>query len=285
MNFPFTHTVLRYVHDTTTGEFINVGVAIYSHEARYARAICRSTFGRLSKTFPGMNGDVFKNWMKQIQNRVNDLGEGLESNLPFDGVPSSVMDLVQRVLPRDDSSLQWSPPGGGISDDLDRTLESLFERYVMRYEDRPQPDSRTDEDVWRKFRRNLEANHVLKHLQPKKITGRDDEIEFQHAWKNGVWHCLEPISFDLSSPDSIREKAHRWLGQVMSVSDAPELFKIYLLLGEPRHETLRPAFEKAVGILGNIPVDKEIIREPDADLFSTRFAGEIAAHSAHLPAE
>jgi hypothetical protein len=279
MKHPFTHTVLRYVHDTTTGEFINVGVAIYSREARYASALCRNTLGRLSKTFPGMDGEAFKSLMRYIQSRMEELGDGLQNDLPFEGLPESVMELAHQVLPPDDSSLQWSPPGSGLSDDLPRTLESLFQRHVMRYEDRPQQERRTDDEVWRKFRRTLEARHVLKHLQPKKITGRDDEIEFQHAWKNGLWHCLEPVSFDLSSPDSIREKAHRWLGQVMSVHDADEPFKLYLLLGEPQQEVLRPAFEKAISILGNLPVENEIIREPDAEGFSARFAGEIEAHS------
>jgi hypothetical protein len=280
MKHPFTHTVLRYVHDTTAGEFINVGVVIYSREGRYASALCRSTFGRLSKTFPGMDGESFKSLMRFVQSRVEELGAGLENDLPFDGLPKSVMELAHRVLPADDSSLQWSPPGSGLSDDLPRTLESLYQRHVARYDERQQQERRTDDDIWRKFRRTLETRHVLKHLQPKKITGRTDEIEFQHAWKNGLWNCLEPVSFDLSSPDSIREKAHRWLGQVMSIRDSSEPFKLYLLVGEPQQEALRPAFEKAVGILGNLPVPNEIIREPDAEGFSVRLAEEIETHAA-----
>ena len=64
-----------------------------------------------------------------------------------------------------------------------------------------------------------------------------------------AWHCLEPVSFDLSSADSLREKAHKWLGQLLSVKEAKEPFKVYLLLGEPQNENLRPAFDKAVSIL------------------------------------
>jgi hypothetical protein len=280
MKYPFTHTVLRYVHDTTTGEFINVGVAIYSREARYASAQCRSTFGRLSKAFPGMDGETFKSVMRHIESRMEELGDGLQMDLPFGGMPQSVMDVAHRVLPPDDSSLQWSAPGSGVSEDLSRTLESLFQRHVMRYEERLQQERRTDEDVWRKFRRTLEARHLLRHFQPRKIIGRDDAIEFQHAWQNGVLHCLEAVSFDLSSPDSIRKKAHHWLGQVMSVRDAAEPFKLYLLLGEPQQETLRPAFERAIAILGKLPVENEIIRESEAENFSMRFAKEIEAHEA-----
>ncbi len=280
MKTPYTYSVLRYVHDTTTSEFVNVGVAIYSREARYASALCRSTYGRLSKTFPGVDGDVFKSLMRHVQSRIEEMGDRLKSDLPLEGMPASVMEIAHAILPADDSSLQWSPSGSGLTENLSQTLESLFNRLVARYDERPQQERRSDEEVWRKYRKSLESRHVLKHLQPKKITVQDDEVEFQYSWKNGVWHCLEPVSLDLSSAESIREKAHRWLGQVMSVRDAREQFKVYLLLGEPQQEALRPAFEKAVSILGKLPVENEIVREERAAEFSERFAHEIETHEA-----
>jgi hypothetical protein len=281
MKTPYTYSVLRYMHDTTTGEFVNVGVVIYSPEGRYASALCRSTYGRLSKTFPGMDGDAFKSLMRFVQSRIEEIGDGLKSDLPLDGAPKSAMDVVLSVLPPDDGSLQWSPMGSGLTDNLPQTLESLFARLVERYDERPQQERRSDDEVWRKYRRSLEDRHVLKHLQPKKFTVQDDEVEFQHAWKNGIWHCLEPVSFDLSSADSIREKAHRWLGQIMSVKDSKDRFKVYLLLGEPQQEALKPAFAKAVSILKKLPGESEVIREDRAAEFSERFAREIATHESH----
>lgn len=282
MKTPYTYSVLRYVHDITTGEFVNVGVVLYSREGRYASALCRSTFGRLSKTFPGMDGDAFKSLMRFVQSRIEEIGDGLKKELPLNGHPTSVTDVAHAVLPPDDSSLQWSPPGGGLAENLSQTLETLYDRLVMRYDERPQQDRRSDEEVWRKYRRSLESRNVLKHLQPKKISVQDDEVEFQHAWKNGVWHCLEPVSFDLSSADSIREKAHKWLGQLLSVKDAKEHFKVYLLLGEPQQEALRPAFDKAVSILHRLPVASEVVREASAGEFSEQFAREIETHEKKL---
>jgi len=277
MKAAYTYTVLRYIHDITTGEFVNVGAAIYAPEARYASAICRTTYSRLTKVFPGMDGEAFKGLMRFIQSRFEEIGDRLKSELPFEGQPTSVLDLAHKILPPDDSSLQWSPLGSGLTEDPSRTLEALFDRFVTRYDERPQIETRTDEDVWRKYKRNLEARHVLKHLQPKKITVQDDEVEFEHAWKNEVWHCLEPLSFDLVSPDSIKRKAHEWLGQIQSVKEASERFKLYLLLGEPQQDELKSAFENAVSILGKVPVEKEIVREQNAAQFSERFAREIEA--------
>ena len=278
MKTPYTYSALRYVHDITTGEFVNVGVVLYAREARYASALCRSTFGRLSKTFPGMDGDAFKSLMRFVQSRIEEIGDGLKKELPLNGHPASVTDVAHAVLPPDDSSLQWSPPGSGLSENLSQTLETLYDRLVTRYDERPQQERRSDDEVWRKYRRSLESRHVLQHLVPKKITVQDDEVEFQHAWKNGVWHCLEPVSFDLSSADSIREKAHKWLGQLLSVRDAKEHFKVYLLLGEPQQQALRPAFDKAISILRRLPVESEVVREERAGEFSEQFAREIEAH-------
>ena len=34
----YTFTVLRYVHDITTGEFVNVGVVLHAPKAKFLRA-------------------------------------------------------------------------------------------------------------------------------------------------------------------------------------------------------------------------------------------------------
>ncbi|MBI5770210.1 MAG: DUF3037 domain-containing protein [Verrucomicrobia bacterium] len=274
----YTYTTLRYVHDVGTGEFINVGVAIYSKEARYSGALCRTTYGRLSKMFPGIDGDSFKNMMRFVQARFETIGARITEELPFEELPSSVLELAHAVLPSDDSSLQWSPIGSGLTENSSVTLEKLYERLVTQNDEKHIYESRSDEDVWRKYKRSLESRHVLKYLTPKKITVQDDEVEFNHAWKNGVWHCLEPISFDLSSADTIREKAHKWLGQITSLKSADEPFKVYALLGEPQSADLRGDFEKALSILRKAPIETELIRESDAVKFSMSFAEEIAAH-------
>lgn len=273
----YTYSVLRYVHDVTSGEFVNVGVALYAPQARYLSAMCRPTYGRLNKVFPGMNGEHFKALMRHIQNSFEAQGERFANELAL-ASPAGVMEIAQSVLPKDDSSLQWSPAGSGRTDDPAQALEKLFNRMVMRYEERQPSSSRTDDDVWRHFKRDLEEQKILQHFQPKTIAVQDDEIEFQHSWKNGKWHCLEPISFDLVAADSIKDKAHRWLGQLASVKDAVDPFKVYLLVGAPQQENLQPAFQNAMSILGKIPGDREIVLEKDALDWAARIAGEVAEH-------
>ncbi len=130
-------------------------------------------------------------------------------------------------------------------------------------------------------KKDLEDKHVLGRLVPKTIVSRsnDDEIEFAHAWKNQQWHCIEPISFDLIDPDSIVEKAHRWLGQITSVQDSPERFKLYFLLGEPQTAGLRAAFGKAQNILNKMTAEKEFVREDESAKFAEEVADQIRQHA------
>lgn len=133
IRYAYTYSVLRYVHDITAGEFVNVGVALHAPKTRYAGALCRSTFGRLSRVFPGMDGNSFKRTMSHIQSRFEQLGAGLGNEPPL-CIVETVLDLAHTVLPPDDSALQWAPMGGGLTSNPAHELEKLYERMVMQYE-------------------------------------------------------------------------------------------------------------------------------------------------------
>jgi hypothetical protein len=132
--------------------------------------------------------------------------------------------------------------------------------------------------VWRVFKKELEARHVLSRLQPKRIIARDYDYEFEHAWENQNWHVYEPVSFDLMEADSILDKANRWLGRIMTLRDAPDKFKLHMLLGEPTLEKHHASFVKAENILNKMPGEKEFVREHDAEKFSEALATEISSH-------
>lgn len=277
--YAYTYTVLRYMHDVTTGEFVNVGVALHAPDAPFLGALCRTTYGRLSSAFPGVNGEHFRALMRYIQSQFELLGDRVRDQLKLDGA-NSVRDFATLVLPADDSSLQWSPEGSGRGEDPAATLEKLFERMVMRYDDRHVRVQRDDSEVWRHFKRTLETKQLLRYFEPRKVSVADDEIEFEHTWKNGVLHCLEPVSFDLASAESIRDKAHRWLGRIQSVAAGSEPFRMYFLVGAPQDDALANAYENAISILRKAPVDKTIWSESEADQLGQTLASEVERHMA-----
>lgn len=92
-----------------TGEFINVGVALYASKARFLIAIYTSRYGRLSKMFSNVSGEHFWQISRYIQAKLEEEGERFSTELPFDKLPVSVLEFTTKVLPLDDSSLQFSP--------------------------------------------------------------------------------------------------------------------------------------------------------------------------------
>jgi hypothetical protein len=280
MKTPYTFCVLRYVHDVVSGEFVNVGVALHAPTVKFLGAACSSTYGRVSSFFGGIESEQFRRLMRHIQAGIEEFGERLRSELPFAADPTDVRGWVDRVLPPDDSSLQFSEARAGLTSDPRGALQDLYERLVERYINREQRPTRSDDDVLRVFRQPLATRHVLNRIGPKTIAGRDYEHEFPIAWKNGVWHASEAVSFDLANPGDISEKANRWLGRGVNLSESKERFKLYLLLGEPRDDKLRAAFTRAKNILHKMPCDHEFVGEDAADEFAALVERELRQHEA-----
>ena len=273
----YEFSILRYVHDTLTGEFVNVGVVIYCEKEKWISAQCRNTYARVSAVFPNLNSSHFRKMMKFLQGEFCKANNTLNTELQFSEV-SSLRTLLHKVLPKDDSSLQWSPISAGLSVNLESELSTLFDRYVSHYDAKVARDRRTEQDIWKDFKKTLEAFNLAEDFKPKRISVKDDEIEFQHSWKNGIWHCIEPISFDLSDSDYFKDKAHRWLGQLSSIQDSTDAFKVYLLVSPPSEPELQPAFNKALSILKKIPVQSEIYLEHDAYILAEEIQKKMEIH-------
>jgi hypothetical protein len=274
---PYTYTALRYVHDTTTGEFINAGVVLLAPDLRFLGVKMRHTHGRLSAMFPDLDRDAFKSSMRVIERALKDRAETYANGDLFP-LAGDALAMARSVLPHDDSSLQWSPIGGGLTSDPVAALDHLFERLVARYDGKAERVKRTDEDVWRPIKDRLERAGLSGQLRPTVIHGRVDEIKFERAWKNGVWRCYEPLSFDLIDAENIKDKARRWSGFLSTVRDAADQFKPIFIVGEPHDKKLLPAFRNAVEILRNSPVPPDVFPESDANRLADQLEAEISAH-------
>lgn len=273
----YTYTVLRYVHDIATGEFVNVGVVLYAPQGPYLAAKTRSTYGRLSRVFPDIDGNEFKRAMAHVELSVANTARTL--NDLFREKDLTALELATRTLTSDDSSLQWSPLGGGRTRSPARELDRLFDKFVLRY-DRTKTAPRGDEEVWKSFSRALESRQLLSKLKQKEIVSDVDRITFSHAWKNGQWNCLEPLSFDFTEGERIHKKAVQCAGQMLALARAPERFKVYLLVGEPKRGDMQNHYHRALRILETIPVASEIVPESQAENLADRIARDVLSHEA-----
>lgn len=277
----YSYTVLRYLHDPATAEFVNVGVAMLcpatGHENAVMFARTRTTVGRLRDFFP-VDRQVFREMMRTVNRSLLREADKVAKEGLFRS-SSDALKVAQTVIPSDSSSLQWSPLIAGTTEDPQKTFESIFRRMVTKYDNKSTP-RRTDEEIWKPVRQELERRNLPITFESKVIAGADDKIEFQHAWKNGSWHVYEPVSLDLAEADGIYKKAHRWLGQLTSVApEASEQFKPYFIVGAPSDPTLRSAYERALRILKKSPVEIELFQEDQIDQLVDQIENEVRAHA------
>ena len=118
-----TRQVWRYVHDIATGEFVNMGVALYAPEVTYVGATCNPRYGRLSRFFMDVNGEHLRSVMRYVQGRFEEYSIKLRGELPLNGHPKNIMEMALGIpkQPRPNASrslslwadsFRWT--GGGL---------------------------------------------------------------------------------------------------------------------------------------------------------------------------
>jgi hypothetical protein len=277
MKVPYVFSVLRFIYDPVTQEFVNVGLVVYSPKTKQLQARSTQHYGRISDLFETFDGVRLRHTLRFIQDSINERGAQISEELDFKP-EIGLHDVLNSILPIDDSSLQFVKAGAGITEDFDLATRKLFERYVDRYIKQNAVPKRTDDDVWRSFRLALDPKNVTKYLVPKRIVAKDFEYEFERSWKNRIWHVYEPLSFDLLDANSMADKANRWVGRATSLEDSSDDFKLHVLLGAPSDPRLDAAFRKAENLLHKMPVKHEFVRESEAPEFAVALAAEIEEH-------
>jgi hypothetical protein len=276
---PYTYVVLRYRHDPLAGELVNVGVLLHAPQSRFLRSAMRSTYGRLSRLYPDFEGAALTADLRRAETALNRLASSEEADLFSAG--RSVRDFARRVIDDPAGSYIWGEAGSGLTRDPEAELASLYARFIGQFEEKDVA-RRSDADVWRPARDRLAERQLERLFEPKTIATERDEVTFQHAWKNGVWHCVQPLSFDLASATYIQEKAARWVGHLYGLRKADEVFRPYFLVGGPEEQALVPAFERAVAFLAEAPGERapRIVREDEIIAFVDEVEKAAKAHAA-----
>jgi hypothetical protein len=214
--------------------------------------------------------------MRYMANRFDEIAADIRDGLHVPPV-TGLNEIVRQVLPPDDSSLQWSEQGGGFTEDAAKTLGELYKRLVERYVAGAEQVSRSDDEIAKPFKARL--GKAAEKLTAKRIEAKDYQYDFRFAWQNAVWHLYEPVSFDLLSPDSIREKAVRWYGRSAALQESRDKFKIHFLIGEPKQPGTEGAFQNALHLLQKMPGQKQLVRENEIEGLAAHVAEVIASHA------
>lgn len=274
----YTYSVVRYIHDPAAGEMLNIGVLLYASSGSYFGYRLEPRFKRLSEAFSSFDGDQYRRALRQFEQAITRLWDNLTAGLPgmFD-LPTDLGALASQVWPDVDLSFRFGPTLAGVSDDAEQALESLFQRMVIDQYERPVAENRSDEDIWVSYSHRL-PTEVKRVLREKTLETEDYELKFPHAFKNGLWHLLQPVTLDYSQSGNIQDKAARWLGRATLLRDNPEVARLYLLLGAPHQEGHQRAYLRAKNILHKLPVEHRIIEEDEAADFARYLLDYMKSH-------
>ena len=144
----YSFAALKYIHDVASFECLNVGVVIFSAEQKTILCKFSRPYSRLSNTFSGFDHKHYYQLVSRIETQINNKNKEFSLEFEFGPTPK-LREILNNILPVDDSSLKFFDIGGGITDDLNKTLESLFVRYVEKYTKSPKRFRREDEEVGR----------------------------------------------------------------------------------------------------------------------------------------
>lgn len=115
--FSYEYCLVKYVHDPAAGEMLNIGVLLFSKEAKRIVSTFKMNTDRLSRTFINFDRD---NYQSTAINLVCSVAR-LRS---FKNI-----EAVCRSLVSDSGfSIQFGSVGAGITNDLEAEAEHIFHR-------------------------------------------------------------------------------------------------------------------------------------------------------------
>ena len=280
--FEFSYAVIRYRREAASGEALNVGVVAFAPETgEVGVQFCRR-YSRLSDAFAGFDGEMHRTAMNRMKAALHaiarPMAEGLfqlEERERF----SDAEALLRAVWP-DQGLAYWGGPAlYGVTEDLGAELTRLYDRFVGSQGNSPEQQARRDEEaVWDDFARALTARGVRRDVWTPKAFG-PAQVEFEHAYKNGKWHVVEPVSLDYLNPGQIKERAILTFGKVAAVSREDELGSVTVLVGKPQRIETEQRYHEAMRLLTDLQSGiARIVEEDHLGHFAGQVEADLRAH-------
>jgi hypothetical protein len=274
----YQYQIIRYVHDQVTQEFANVGVIVYEPNMGLLTSRVTSRYARITEFFTVKDGHLLAHALKNLQRQIKKVSELIQDKTaPFsDDSIRQLEKITNSILVKDDSALVLTTVKEAIDIDVDKALQDLYERMVERYEKAKSTNHHTDSEVWRTVYKNyFDQVGITNKLSNHSITANTININFDKAWKNGVWHCYQPLTFNLQSSESIQNKAFKWSGIVKALEAKDESLNLYFLTTSPKdHEDMK-AFIHETLMQETRKIHVEIIEEKDAEQFANKVKQEM----------
>ncbi|NDV64363.1 DUF3037 domain-containing protein [Bacteroides sp. 224] len=121
----YEYAVIRYLPRVEREEFINVGIILFSKKSKYIKALYYLDENKIQFFSTELDIDSIRDNLRTFEEIC--LGKALNTSISF-------LDIAERfrwLTAVRSSSIQTSRPHPGFSDNLDETLQRLFEELVL----------------------------------------------------------------------------------------------------------------------------------------------------------
>jgi hypothetical protein len=266
----YQYLILRYVHNASTEEFVNIGILMWLPEQGRLLHDISEKYTRLSNFFEGFDGANYRNMIRHLKAKLR----GAEEQT-YDRI-QSVDQLVDAIFPRDPSCFQWSSAMGGVTPDPEQRLRKIFDRIVDRHVGRHERTRRDEKDIYQNLIARLQQRHLVDRLERDvPVKGEHFDYTFKLGWQNGKPQYLEPISFDYTKGGELIEKAYAWSGRLSDLSKGRD-FSLTSVVAPPQQENLRRHYQEALKILKESPTVRKVIEENEIEKFMPEIEHDLA---------
>lgn len=276
----YQYQIIRYQHDHFTGEFVNVGVVVYSKEDRFLKSKTTSKYQRITHMFPEANGQWIIRVLNNFNSRLNK--EAKELNELF-GLSEQLELITNQIFVRDNNAIQLTEVQSAIDIDLEAALNDLYNSQVEKYLPvKETSQSLLDEDVWKqKYRAYFEKYGIDKRLKLHEVQVPKDVLSFDKSWKNEIWHCYEPLSFFLKESESVKDKVYKWAGRLQGLQQSKEPLHLTLMTSiSPKHKALVSFINEYLKVSSeNLTVD--IVTDDQAEKLAKEIKKKMDLHDEH----
>ncbi|WP_341224827.1 DUF3037 domain-containing protein [uncultured Arcticibacterium sp.] len=276
----YQYQLVRYVHDQFTGEFVNLGIVVYSPDDRFLKCKISLSTKRIKGLFPESRSGFIQKQLRDMKQRIKHIAAQQSELFKFS---DSLEKITLMVIPPDDSALMFSEVKVALDINFDLALEDLFSELVLRYLPKKDGVRRlNDEEVWKsKYKNFFDKYHVSSKLGKHDIRTDNDVFSFDRAWKNEIWHCYQPVSFDLKESDSVKDKVYKWSGRLTELNKSEEKIHItFLTTISNEHSSLEEFILKSLD-QDSDRIEVDVVKEHDADKLARKIRAMMDEHESH----
>lgn len=237
----YQYQLIRYKHDRVTGEFVNVGLILYSSKNKFLKCKVVTKYSRISNFFNhSADYSSLHKTLRYIESYVTKKAIELNEFFISDNLPDSITSITNQIIPKDDNALYFSEEQGGVDYSLEGAFNDIFNRLIDYYNIETDREIISDKKVWSKYYKSYFDKHgVSAKLKPHKVKTPTDDVVFDKSWKNGSWHCFQALSLSLKKEDSIKSKLYKWSGILDNLENSTEDLHLYFLTSDfEKHKNL-----------------------------------------------